>query len=213
MSRSPGSLCMTLRTIFITLILVMLLNACSEPSPHLPHLDEDAVILAFGDSLTRGNGTSEENSYPAVLQRLSGRLVINAGVSGEVSRSGLKRLPEILDEYHPQLLILCHGGNDMLRHSSMTELQSNLKKMIELSQNRNIPVVLIGVPRPALFGLESAPPYVALSHEMNLPFESTILPEVLSKKEYKSDQIHPNAEGYRIIAEAVYRLMKESGAL
>jgi len=176
-------------------------------------LPDDAVILAFGDSLTRGNGASQDKSYPAVLQQLIGRRVINAGVSGEISSAGLERLPHVLDEYHPQLLILCHGGNDILRHKNMTELQSNLKQMITLSRERNIPVVLIGVPRPALFSMESASPYVTLSNEMNLPFESRVLPEVLSRNEYKSDQIHPNSEGYKIIAEAIYRLIKESGAL
>lgn len=194
-------------------LLLVLLSACSEPPPRLPHLANNAVILAFGDSLTHGNGATQNESYPAVLQRLSGRRVINAGVPGEQSDAGLARLPGVLNDYHPQLLILCHGGNDMLRNKSLASLQGNLEKMITLSRERGIPVVLLGVPRPAIFGLESAPPYVTVAKEMKLPFEAAILPEVLSENKLKSDRIHPNAAGYRMIAEAVYQLLKKSGAL
>jgi len=196
---------------FITIL--FLLTGCSEPPPRLPYLADDAVILAFGDSLTHGNGAGKGESYPAVLQRLSGRRVINAGVPGEQSDAGLDRLPEVLDDYQPQLLILCHGGNDMLRNKSMSALQANLEKMITLSRERGIPVVLLGVPRPAIFGMESAAPYVTVAKEMKLPFEATILPQVLSDNALKSDRIHPNAAGYRLIAEALYQLLKERGAL
>jgi len=194
-------------------LLLLLLSACSEPPPRLPHLADSAVILAFGDSLTRGNGAGRDESYPAVLQRLSGRRVINAGVSGEQSDAGLERLPRELDEYRPRLLILCHGGNDMLRQKSMPAMQANLERMVAISRERGIPVVLLGVPRPAIFALESAKPYVTLAQRLKLPFEGEIIPEVLSDSDLKSDQIHPNAAGYRRIAEAVYHLLQQSGAL
>jgi len=171
------------------------------------------VILAFGDSLTYGNGARQDESYPAVLQRLTGRKVINAGVPGEQSDAGLKRLPHVLNKYHPQLLILCHGGNDMLRHKSIAAMESNLRRMITISRERNVPVVLIGVPQPAIFGLKSAYPYVTLAKEMELPVEVNIIPEVLSDTNLKSDQIHPNAEGYKKIAEALFQILQRSGAL
>ena len=74
-------------------------------------------------------------------------------------------------------------------------------------------MLLLGVPRPALFGLESAPLYHDLAEKMELPLEDNIIPKVLSDSNLKSDEIHPNAEGYRLIAGAILKKLKESGAL
>ncbi|MCW8828371.1 MAG: arylesterase [Gammaproteobacteria bacterium] len=197
----------------LILLLALLLAGCSEDSPTLQPLSRDAVILAFGDSLTRGNGANADNSYPAVLERLSGRRVINAGVPGEHTPAGLARLAGVLEQYHPELLLLCHGGNDMLRRHAMEAMQSNLEQMVALARERGIQVVLLGVPRPAIFGLESAEPYYAVAKSAGIPLEDKIIPEVLSDNNLKSDQIHPNAEGYQRIAEAVYRLLQQTGAL
>lgn len=197
----------------LTLLLMLLLAACSSDTPSLQPLGSNAVILAFGDSLTHGNGAPDGESYPAVLERLSGRRVINAGIPGERSPAGLRRLPEMLDRHTPQLLILCHGGNDMLRRQSIDDMQSNLEQMIRLARERGVQVVMLGVPRPALLGLESADAYYSVAEKLGVPMEDEIIPEVLSDNALKSDQIHPNAEGYRQIAEAVYRLLQHEGAL
>lgn len=195
------------------LLLTLLLAGCSEDSPTLQPLGRDAVILAFGDSLTRGNGANADHSYPAVLEQLSGRRVINAGVPGERTPDGLARLAAALDRHQPELLLLCHGGNDMLRRHSMETMQSNLEQMVAIARERGIQVVLLGVPRPAIFGLESADPYYAVAKSAAIPLEDTIIPQVLSDNDLKSDQIHPNAAGYQRIAEAVYQLLQQTGAL
>ena len=91
------------------LLLAIGLGACSDSKPQLPLLSADAVILAFGDSLTFGTGANSEHSYPAELARLTGLTVINAGIPGEVTAQGVRRLPALLDRYKPQLLLLCHG--------------------------------------------------------------------------------------------------------
>lgn len=195
------------------LLLVLLLGSCGQDAPQLLPLERSAVILAFGDSLTFGTGSKKDESYPAVLEQLSGYRVINAGIPGEKTPAGLQRLSATLDRHSPQLLLLCHGGNDMLRKQSMERMQSNLEQMITLARERGIQVVLLGVPQPALFGLESAETYYRVAQESGVPLEDEIIPEVLSDNALKSDQIHPNTEGYRLIAEAVYELLVEKGAL
>jgi len=194
------------------IVLLPLLAACGASVPPLPKLPPDAVILAFGDSLTRGTGAKEGESYPAVLQELSGRTVVNKGIPGEVSASGRERLPLVLDEVQPQLLILCHGGNDLLQKRSEAETEANLRAMIEEAQDRGIPVVLVGVPKPGLF-LGSADYYAALAEAYRLPYDGKSLAEIIGDRKLKSDTVHPNAAGYRKLAEAIHRLLREAGAL
>jgi lysophospholipase L1-like esterase len=190
---------------------ILLLSACSK-TPELPPLQADAVILAFGDSLTFGTGAGEAESYPAVLASLTGRRVINAGVPGEVSANGALRLPELLERERPGLLILCHGGNDLLQRQDQRQLADNLRTMIRVARERGVSVVLVAVPS---LGLTLKPPqlYRELAAEFYLPIEVKALPRILGKSALKSDQIHPNAAGYRTLAEALAGLLKTSGAL
>lgn len=195
-----------------TVLLLLVLAACSR-EPQLSPLADDAVILAFGDSLTYGTGAARDASYPALLEQMTGRQVINAGVPGEVTAGGLARLEETLEEHQPQLLILCLGGNDMLRKVDMAQTAQNLAQMVAISRARGVPVLLLGVPRPAIMGLKSAPFYQDLAEREQLPLEADIIPGVLSERSLKSDQIHPNAQGYRLIATAVYEKLRDAGAL
>lgn len=192
-------------------ILCLLAGACSEPAG-LPALNDDAVILAFGDSLTRGRGARESESYPAVLERLSGRTVINAGVSGELSAQGLARLPGLLDRHRPGLLILCHGGNDILRKLDLDRMAANVREMIALAAGRDIPVILLGVPEPGLF-LSSADQYAEIAETTGVIFMEDVIADVLSDSSLKSDTVHPNDDGYRTMAEAIYAMLREQGAV
>lgn len=195
------------------LLLAIGLGACSDSKPQLPLLSADAVILAFGDSLTFGTGANSEHSYPAELARLTGLTVINAGIPGEVTAQGVRRLPALLDRYKPQLLLLCHGGNDLLRKIGTAMTRDNIEKMISEADQRNIPTLLIGVPQPALMFLEAAPIYNEIAEQHGLVYEGEILPQVEADNKLKSDRIHPNAAGYRRMADAISELLRQSGAL
>ena len=202
-------------TLFVPALLCLLLLAagCSDKTPQLKKLSSDGVVVAFGDSLTYGIGAKDGETYPAQLEQLTGLQVINEGVSGELSGQGRKRLPAVLDKYQPELLILCHGGNDMLRKKNKRAIADNLLAMITEARERDIQVVLIGVPEPALFLLNSAPFYEEVAVREKIPIDSVTLPEIESDNDLKSDTIHPNAAGYRKLAEAIANLLKKAGAI
>lgn len=195
----------------LVLLLLLALNACGD-SPRLPALDDNAVILSFGDSLTSGTGAKKPESYPSILAQLTGRAVINAGIPGELSEDGLKRLPALLDEHNPALLILCHGGNDILRKKDLNQMGANVRAMIRLAGERNIPVVLLGVPQPGIF-LSSAEIYREIADSTGTVFIEDIISEVLGDGSLKSDPAHPNKLGYQKIAEEIYSVLQDAGAV
>jgi len=196
-----------------TLLMTMLVAACSPQPETLSPLPPDAVILAFGDSLTAGTGAAPGSSFPAQLEVLSGRRVINAGNPGEVSRDGVARLPTLLDEYRPDLLILTHGGNDLLRRMDPEQTRANLKTMIGQAQDRGVEVLLVAVPAPTLLRLRSDPLYAEIGQRLRIPVENGAIARVLSSDALKADPIHPNGDGYRYLAEHIHRLLVEAGAL
>ena len=193
------------------IFLIVLLAGCAE-RPKLERLPSDAVVLAFGDSLTFGTGAKEDESYPAQLERLIQRRVVRAGVPGEVTAQALERLPAALDEHAPRLLLLCIGGNDFLRRLGNSQAERNVREMVQLAKSRGVAVLLIGAPEP---GLSVSPPafYAGIAKEFRLPYEEDIIGRVLKDASLKSDPIHPNARGYRVIAERLAEQLKQSGAI
>ena len=196
----------------LSLWLLLVLAACSAQPVQLPHLAPDDVVLAFGDSLTYGTGAGQEQAYPAVLGQLIHRPVVNAGVPGETTADGVARLPSVLEEVHPKLLLLCMGGNDMLRKMDRATVESNLRAMVQMAKERGVAVALIGVPEPVLFG-GTAAFYGNVAKDYHLAFEDRILQELLFNNQYKSDSIHPNASGYRRLAQAIADLLHATGAV
>lgn len=200
-----------LQRLCLALIAAILLAACTE-TPRLPKLGPQDVIVAFGDSLTHGTGTSPDTAYPTVLAALTGRTVINAGVPGDTTASALERLPEVLETHKPRLVLLCLGGNDMLRQQSATATENNLRLLIHTIRASGAEAVLIGVPEPKLFG--GAPDFYArIAEEMQLPLENEVFSEVLKDNRLKADPIHANAAGYRVVAERLAVFLRDSGAL
>ncbi len=204
---------MFMKTIVLAILLLSFtLYSCSDSSNNLNPLSSDATILAFGDSLTHGTGADNGEDYPTLLAKLTNINVINAGAPGEVSSKGLERLPAVLDEHNPDLLILIHGGNDILRKLSRHEQKSNLSAMIELTKTRNIDIAMLGVPEPGIF-LKSAEIYEQLANETNIPIDLSLLPDILGDNSLKSDIAHPNAKGYQQMAEGIFEFLKDNGAL
>ena len=193
------------------LLPLLLLGGCSE-RPKLERLPSDAIVLAFGDSLTFGTGASEDESYPAQLERIIGRRVVRAGVPGEVSAQALARLPAALDEHAPRLLLLCIGGNDFLRRLGNQQAERNVREMVRLAKSRGVAVMLIATPEPG-FTVTAPAFYSTIAREFRLPYEEGIIGQVLRDSSLKADPIHPNARGYRVIAERVADRLKQSGAI
>ncbi len=199
------------RNLFVSLLLfffILPFVGC-DSGPEISSLDQGALVLAFGDSLTYGTGAAAGQAYPEVLGRLLDRTVINVGVPGEISAAGLNRLPAMLARHNPSLVILCHGGNDFLRRLDPGGTARNLKAMVDLIDACGADVVLVGVPKLG-FGLEVPKFYAAIAEEEGIPFEGEVLLDLLGDKSLKSDAIHPNETGYRLMAEAIYKVINEA---
>jgi lysophospholipase L1-like esterase len=134
------------------------------------------------------------------------------GVPGEVSAQGLARLPGALEATAPRLLVLCHGGNDLLRKLPESDAAANVRAMVRLAREKGIAVVLIGVPKP---GISPSPAafYAEIAQEFAVPYEGSILKTVLTDNELKSDWVHPNAKGYARIAQSLAELLKRAKAI
>lgn len=189
---------------WLLLCLALLTAGCSEP-PQEAALQPGTVVLALGDSLTAGAGVSPEQAWPALLAQRTGWQVVNGGVSGDTSAQGLQRLPALLEEHAPVLVLVTLGGNDMLRRLPQAETEENLARIIVKCKAEGARVVLVATPQPSLAGAVlrnlSAPDFyreIAAAHEV--PLIEDAIAEVLSDPLLKGDQIHPNAEGHAVLA-------------
>ncbi len=197
--------------IFMIGFTLMQIMSCTSV-PKLSPVPASGVILAFGDSLTYGTGAAAEQSYPAKLEKLIGRRVVNSGVPGEITAEGLERFAGVIEKERPTLVILCHGGNDLLRQMDQRQTTENLRKMVKLARESGASVVMIAVPA---LGLSLTPPpfYAEIAKEAAVPIELKALGNILGKASLKSDYIHPNPAGYGQLAESVAELLKKSGAI
>lgn len=198
-----------IRARHIWLLCILAMCAGCGGQPGIGALSGDSVVVAFGDSLTSGSGAGKDESYPAVLAEMLAARVVNAGVPGEDTTAGLRRLPSVLEKAQPDLVILCHGGNDMLQKQNQADTIAHLDAMITLVQRAGADIMLLAVPRPGVL-LRPAPFYAELASEHNIPIDAKSLTKILSNRSLKSDRIHPNAEGYRQLAASVYALIQKS---
>ena len=197
----------------ISALLAAALTACSKTAPHAA-LPAGSTILALGDSLTAGYAADATAAYPAVLAGFTGWQIINGGVSGNTSAQALARLPALMRR-QPQLVLVSIGGNDFLRKVPEADTRSNIRQIVQQIKAAGVPAVLVAVPyftTGALFGrLSEHPMYEELAAELNVPLFKGAWAEVLGNKKLKSDQIHANAQGYRVFAEKMWAFLKQQG--
>ena len=175
-------------------------------------------IVAFGDSLTAGYGLPAHESYPSLLQEQLAKdgyqyEVINAGVSGDTTAGGLRRIDWALAQGDVRFVILELGANDLLRGQSVAAMKKNLAQMIERAQARGAQVVLAGMYAPtstgAAYQKEVATAFQSLAREYDVTLIPFFLDRVVGVENLNlEDGIHPNAEGTRIVAETVYQALK-----
>lgn len=185
-------------------------TSSSSPSDHRPR------IVAFGDSLTAGLGVGADESYPAQLQRRLDSLgyhyrVINAGVSGDTTAGGLRRVPWILNN-KPALVILELGANDGLRGLSVDQARNNLRQIIRQLQEGGTTVVLAGMKLPPNYGHEYTTQFEAMYRMLANEYELALIPFFLegvggSSSLNQADGIHPTKEGYEIIVDQILKVL------
>lgn len=190
----------------------LILTACSPDEPALKPLNKDAIVLAFGDSLTYGKGVGQTYSYPAVLGEMTELYVVNDGISGQTSAQGVARLPASLARYQPDLVLLAFGGNDVLQNIPEQQTKNNIEAMIKMAQAEGAQVVLIAMPKKALLAANLAL-YKQLAEKYQVPVEERIINTLLRDPDYKSDRVHFNAQGYRELAAAIKTLLQDHGAI
>ncbi|MBA3034589.1 MAG: arylesterase [Gammaproteobacteria bacterium] len=200
---------LSLRTFLIasTLVALLLVGACGREPKH-SSLPAGSVVLALGDSVTFGTGAAPGEDYPTQLASLTGWAILNQGIPGDTS-AGLKaRVESALDETKPALVIVEIGGNDFLRRQPESETKENVRAILKRIKQTGIPVVLVATPKfsplGAAFGLlPDSPIFAELAEEEKVPLVPAIFAKVLADANLKSDQIHPNATGYRKLAEGI----------
>lgn len=179
-------------------------------------LPAGAVVLALGDSLTWGTGATPDTSYPAVLAGLTGWQVVNAGVPGDTSAAALARLPALLQEHSPRLVIVGIGGNDFLRRLPPAETRDNIRRICRDAAASGAQVLLVAIPELSMLAavarsLSDHPMYEELATELGVPLHEGGWAKVLGDPALRSDAIHANAQGYEAFARGLSARARELG--
>lgn len=203
-----------LRNLILVIIVIVGINyyrSSNEADIQTLTLPLDTKVLAFGDSLTLGTGASADKSYPSILAELVHTTVINAGISGELSEQGLARLPMLLESHKPDILILCYGGNDMLRKKDLSQTKANLNAMVKMAKEKGVYVLLVGVPTMDILTFTVPGFYYEVARENGIEIEDRSLKKIFDNEStLKADRVHPNAEGYEIMARNIARMLSEN---
>jgi lysophospholipase L1-like esterase len=201
---------------FLAALIVLLVAVACGGTKKEAVLPAGSRVLALGDSLTAPHGIKPGEDWPTLLGQKTGWIVINAGVSGDTSAGALGRLPGLLEEHQPQLVLVSLGGNDMLRKQPQTQTVANLGRILDMAAARGAKTVLLATPKPSIAGavfnnLSAADFYADVAKDKKVPLIKYALPEVLSDTALKSDQLHPNAAGHALLSEKILDELKKIG--
>jgi len=161
-------------------------------------------IICFGDSMTFGYGVQPGEDYPTALSKLLGKPVINAGVDGDTTNEALLRIKTDVLAKHPFLVIIEFGGNDFVKQIPKEKTLNNIREMVDLVQQKGAMVAIVDI-SASLFFSEYKREFSKLAKEKGTIFIPHILSGIITNPSLKSDFLHPNAEGYKIIAQRIYR--------
>ena len=193
------------------------LTACGRKTPRAQAVPAGATVLALGDSLTSGVGASSDTAYPAVLQQLTGWKVVNGGVSGDTSAQALARLPGLLQQHQPALVIVSIGGNDFLRRQTASDTRTRVRQICEQARAGGAQVLLVAVPELSLLAaagrLSDHALYEEIADELRIPLHRKGWSAVLADARLRSDQIHANATGYAQFAQGLVDTLRDTGLL
>jgi len=164
------------------------------------------TIVAFGDSLTAGVGAGGiSKSYPAVLEKLSGKRVINMGLSGDTAANAPARLAQVLAQ-NSDMVLIEFGGNDRIRNLGHEGAARAVAQIVDAVQAAGAVAVIVDTGGPQMGAYTTA--YKKIAKEKHAVFVPGIMRGIFNKRQYKSDMIHPNAAGYEIVAQRVYKEIK-----
>ena len=159
-------------------------------------------IIAFGDSLTAGLGAQPGEDFPSRLSKLIETPVINAGVSGDTTDMALERIDRDVLSHDPRIVIVGLGGNDFLRSVDIATTERNLRSIVRRIHGAGAMVVLLGFRFPSL-NLDYEKMYTRVADDEGCLLIGRMLRGIITDPSLKSDEVHPNARGYEIMAERV----------
>lgn len=198
-------------------LLAAALAGCGRDKKTAQPVPPGSTVLALGDSLTFGTGASAETSYPTVLAGLTGWNVVNAGVPGDTSAQALARLPALLAEHQPKLVIVSIGGNDFLRKLPESDTRAHVHAICKQSLDAGAQVLLVAVPRAtvaaALGQMTDHALYAEVAKDLKIPLQREAWGEVLAQPDLRADAVHANARGYAQFARSVQSTAAAVGLL
>ncbi len=203
--------------ILALIIISLAIVACSR-TPKFSALPAGSIVLAFGDSVTYGTGAGSGEDWPALLAGATGWHIVNAGIPGDTAAQGKERIGALLEEHRPAMVIVEMGGNDFLRGRSPKAVKEDLREILATIRRSGASAVLVAVPEASVFGavvqrLSDAVIYEELGKEEKVAVVGGVFSGVLAQADLRADPIHPNARGYRQMANGMVAEFKRNGLL